>query len=549
MVRDTTNSDGTVSWQLGHDYWCYAVIEAERRSDQWNVFLRDAHQRWTKAKGDLRKRWSLLLWPSQQAVLLWQNMRGRCHFGNARYYWWLSTASLIPYVLLALAGCFLADAYFDQRDESKALTYFAVIGRKLGDAVDDSEMTECFWPLSLEQNARLRLYFLKIGLTSPQNAERLERRAALAIQATVGIDPQMRLAVITDVLEPTTDSTRDVQMLLPCGALARAMKALTSSHKYRNVYIKSLMRQMLDKRNHYSRDRLSSDFVAVAAGHKAAEAFARPITEAMKEENSAHDLIALSKAFRAANGADHELQVIVASRLTQAIQSERDAFWLPHLVEEFAAGSGTSDQAATVSLRLVDAIQAERDPARLAALARTFAVGSWSPDQAAAVSRRLVDAILMAEDSYRIYDMSEACAMVRGATPDQFALIARRLLEMTITHNDISKITRLSDSFASLGIGKDKAEAFARPIIEAIQKERDGDRLAALARAFAAGSGSADQAVAVSRRLVDAIQAERDRGRLAALAEVFAVGSGSPDQGGDGLAPARRCHPGGRARE
>src|SRR5262249_2124947 len=143
LVRRVSSSDdGDLSYRLDHDYWSNAVLEVEKQSDRWNILLRDAHQAWREARGDRRKRWRTLLSPPQQAVLLWQRLRGRCRFGAARGFWWLSTLRMAPYLVMIAATWFLAGAYLDQRDEAKARSLFNMIGWQ--DQVSEHEMRECF---------------------------------------------------------------------------------------------------------------------------------------------------------------------------------------------------------------------------------------------------------------------------------------------------------------------------------------------------------------------------------------------------------------------
>ena len=229
LVRRVTNSDrdddSRASWRLDHDYQSHAIIAVEKRFDRWNVVLRDAYRAWCEARGDLRKRWQTLLPTHRQLALLWWRLRGRCRFGAARGYWWLSTLRVLPFLAVVGVGWVLALAYRDQLlDEEKALRLFNAIGGD--DQATAHEMQDCFQPLARAERERVRWHFLKVGLEDRDNAVKLRRLAELATQAAVGIDDRFRRRVLDDLLvrtlsDPKLDS--DANIVLACAAIGHLL--------------------------------------------------------------------------------------------------------------------------------------------------------------------------------------------------------------------------------------------------------------------------------------------------------------------------------------
>jgi len=85
---------GSVVWLLYHDYLSGAVLELQRRLNQWQAYLRDSAASFRSARG-LVDSWRTLLSPLTQIRILAQRVRGQLTYGEDRQFAMLSTVKLI----------------------------------------------------------------------------------------------------------------------------------------------------------------------------------------------------------------------------------------------------------------------------------------------------------------------------------------------------------------------------------------------------------------------------------------------------------------------
>jgi len=537
--RIPSSGHGDISWQLDHDYWSNAVLEVEKRSDYWNVRLRDAHRAWEETHGNLRNWWRALLSPPQQAVLLWQRLRGRCRFGAARGYWCISTVRMAPYLTIIAVGWFLAALYLDQRDEVQARTWFSMIGRT--NEAGDDEMKECFWPLALERREGVRWHFLRVGLETPDNAERLGRRADLAAQSAVGLDARFRSRIVDKLLlQKLSERVLDAKIVFACAAVGRALHAADDHEAFVASISQALARALKDETDQGRFVGLAGAFAEAAKRVKPeqAEPVAQWLVQAVEHEADPRRLEWLANAFVVvAAGAKPEQQAAVAQRLAQAVAEADDPNRLARLASAFVvvAKGATPEQQEAVAQRLAHALTQKADPYQLDGLANPFAavVNGAKPEQQKAWVQWLVQAVTTETDPGRLARLADTfVAVAKDAMPEQQEAVVRRLVQAVKAETHPGRLRALADTFVA--VAKDavpeQQEAVVRRLVQAVKAETDPDRLRALADTFVAvAKGTApEQQEAVAQRLAQAVEEEADPNRLIRLGNAFvAVAKGA----------------------
>jgi GGDEF domain-containing protein len=483
--------DIEASWRLDHDYWCLPVVALEKRLNFGNALLRDAHQAWREAKGDLIKRWRALLTPRQQIALLVQYSRGRCAFGPATGFALLSTLRWLPFLVLIGLGFITYVWDRDRRDVATAEQLFAAM--RTDDAIKLDEIERTFWPLaSASEGVRWR--FLEFGLKDAKSANRLRRRIDVVAQAAVGTYYRFRDRAIDDLLVPRISASMDNEVLLSCVLLGNALHA-SEDHLAYETKVADRLAQAIAKETDLGRlSTLTAAFASVVehAKPEQAAAVADRLAQAVAEETNADRLSRLATAFvSVVKHAKPEQAAAVADRLAQAVAEETDAYRLSSLTAAFASvvKHAKPEQAAAVADRLAQAVAEETDAYRLSRLATTFAsVGKHAkPEQTVAVAGRLAQAILKETDLDRRSRLTDAFAsVVEHAKPEQAAAVADRLAQAIAKETNADRLSRLTAAFASVAkhVKPEQAAAVVDRLAPAIAKETNPDRLSSLSHAI-----------------------------------------------------------------
>lgn len=141
------------------------------------------------AGGNVWRIWRSLLSPWQQMVLASQRLRGRFHYGTLRSYAGWSLYRFVPYFLVLAAVSYgwvkIARQQEAELDRAKAAEIRAAIG--LYESSSPNEV-DYLWELANSSDA-VRYSFFEQALISSPTAEQFNRRADIAVQAAVGLDP------------------------------------------------------------------------------------------------------------------------------------------------------------------------------------------------------------------------------------------------------------------------------------------------------------------------------------------------------------------------
>ncbi len=523
---------GKESWRLDHDYQCQAVLDIEARQDYWNTALRNAHQQFLEAKGNLLRRWRSLLPPWSQLTFLFQRLRGKCRFGEARGYWWRSTSRWLPTLLVLVIAWMLFNVYRDQQDKELARRLFAIIGRQ--DTISPYEMKECFWPLAADLSENVRLHFLQIALESPENARRLQLRNEIVVQSTVGWNPHMRIRVIQEILHPVlSESSLDSDTTLACASLAAALNLDGPLSETKKAAATKLAEAIKGESNPSRLSLLSGAFGPLAKGldSAAASSLATKLAEAIKGESDVSRLSSLSGAFgQLAKGLDSAAASSLATKLAEAIKGESDPYRLSSLSGAFGplASDATADQRMSVATKLAEAIKGESDVSRLSFLSFAFGQLAKGLDSAAASSlaTKLAEAIKGESNPSRLSLLSGAFGpLAKGLDSAAASSLATKLAEAIKGESDVSRLRSLSSAFGPLArdATADQRMSVATKLAEAIKGESNPYRLSSLSGAFGplASDATADQRMSVATKLAEAIKGESDVSRLSLLSFAF----------------------------
>ncbi|MGH8070186.1 MAG: hypothetical protein ACRERE_34055 [Candidatus Entotheonellia bacterium] len=191
-------------WVLDHDYMCRGVVEAERRANRWLALAQEGHRAFREAGGSTWRRWRSLLSPWQQMMLLTQHLRGRFRYGPLRSYATWSLLRFMPYLLIVAAVSLGWREILRQQQTEFARTEAAQILSDLG-LTEDRDLSpsevDRLWHLATSSHA-VRLSFLEQALETTGNATRFNRRADIATQAAVGLDPDRRRQALSNIVLP-----------------------------------------------------------------------------------------------------------------------------------------------------------------------------------------------------------------------------------------------------------------------------------------------------------------------------------------------------------
>ena len=136
----------------------------------------------------------------------------------------LSLLRLVPYFVvgfLLIAGWRQwRDWQQDRHDQDTARALLAGVGNSQDLS---SEEAKLFWRLA-GSSENVRIHFLRAAL-QPGNAERFNRRSALAVQATVQLSPELRRRVFREVFLPRLkEPFKEADVAVACVALGRELE-------------------------------------------------------------------------------------------------------------------------------------------------------------------------------------------------------------------------------------------------------------------------------------------------------------------------------------
>jgi nucleoside phosphorylase len=366
--------------------------------------------------------------------------------------------------------------------------------------------------LALEGREAVRWHFLRIGLENKDDAERLEQRAEIVAQATVGLDPRFRRRVIVELLIPTlAQPVHDPTTILACASLGRALHAGVDHESYLSSTCQVLARLVKVETDPRRLHSLAMAFAAVAknAHLDQSKVVTQRLAEALNDASNIDWFQSTAAAFVAiAKDAKPELAEALAHRLAEALKEETDPVRLDSLAWAFAAMAEIAkpEQTEAVAKRLAQAVKDQTDLARLARLADAFVwvAKKADPKHVEMVTQRLVEAVSEEANIDRSQGQAIVPAGVRNRS-DQTKLLATSLAR-------VAKFTKTKT-----------AEALAKRLTQALNEEADPVRLARLAEAFVAMSEIAkpEQTEAAAKRLAQAVKDQTDPDRLAWLADAF----------------------------
>ena len=106
VIRGRFKGTNSEEWQLYHDYLAKAVLVLERRSQPWQVMLRNAHLQYRHATTHYEK-WKSLLSPTMQVRIFWNWLRRHIRYGEHAGFARRSLLRLFPLVIVMAAPYFI----------------------------------------------------------------------------------------------------------------------------------------------------------------------------------------------------------------------------------------------------------------------------------------------------------------------------------------------------------------------------------------------------------------------------------------------------------
>jgi hypothetical protein len=289
-------------WILDHDYLCRGVLEAERRANRWLILAQEGSRAFQEAGYNVRQRWRALLSPWQQTALAIQWLRGRFHYGTLRAYAMWGLLRFVPYLLI-LIGLGVGWAAMKQqqqaeRDRNEAAQIRSSIG-----------FYEDFSPIEVRPLGKLatssdaiRDSFLQQALAFPQTAEQFNRRADMAIQAAVGLDPERRKKVWNITVFPCLQSPpADLNIKIACIIIGVTLSIENEWPKFASFVVETFIEAIKQNAASEQLDALANAIQAMAG--KLAPADAQKVVSqllaSMERSTNPRQLDALAKAIQA----------------------------------------------------------------------------------------------------------------------------------------------------------------------------------------------------------------------------------------------------------
>jgi|GEM_PF-2314788 len=112
LIRRIPGEQAADSFMLYHDQLASGIRDARRAQDFWNVRLRERARTYADAIG-WSDRWRALMPLREQAIMLWQCVRGRVRYGSESVYAVVSTVRLFPVLLITILG-FMGIKHYQQ---------------------------------------------------------------------------------------------------------------------------------------------------------------------------------------------------------------------------------------------------------------------------------------------------------------------------------------------------------------------------------------------------------------------------------------------------
>jgi conflict system STAND superfamily ATPase len=199
IVRPRMDPDQRESvWALDHDYLSRGVIEFERRTRRWPLFLVESSRAFDRARG-FREHWKRLLTPGQQLRIFYEWLCGRLKYGNARQYAQLSMVRFIAniWIVLLLLSSF---GWSYLQNQLQALRLFSEFGE---DNMTEGEL-QALWKLSTASPS-VRQAFLRTALSHSANSRRFLVRSEAALSAAVGLDKGVRNDLLRGLVRERCD--------------------------------------------------------------------------------------------------------------------------------------------------------------------------------------------------------------------------------------------------------------------------------------------------------------------------------------------------------
>ncbi len=300
-------------WILDHDYLCRGVLEAERRANQWFTLAQEGYKTFQEAGGSIWRAWRSLPSPWQQIMLASQWVRGRFQYGTLRSYAAWSVVRCVPYLLVLAAVGFgwieIRQRQQAELDRNKADRIRAAIG--LYESLSPSEVDQ-LWELANSDDA-VRYSFLEQALKFPATAEQFNRRAEMAVQAVVALDPEKREYVLKNsVLPRIQHPPPHLSIKLACVKIGSALSLWDQYPEFALFAGKTLIEAIEKTTDSEQLGGLANALKAVPGALAPAEAqraFAQLLT-AMEKTTDSRQLGGLADALKAVPGTLEPQQLV-----------------------------------------------------------------------------------------------------------------------------------------------------------------------------------------------------------------------------------------------
>jgi hypothetical protein len=362
-------------WSLDHDYLSRGVLEAERRANHWFASVQEGYGAFQDAGSSMWRKWRALLSPWQQMVLVSHRLRGRFRYSTLRSYAGWSLCRFVPYFLVLAAVSFGGFEVVRQQQASHDRLEAKEIRDAIGfyEALSPTEKDH-LWKLANSSDA-VRDSFFKQALESSTTAEQFNRRADVAIQAAVGLNPDTRERVFRDhVLPCLRHPPKEHSKKMACSVIGIELAKEDENAQFPTFALNTLILAIEKTTDRRQLEPLAGALKAVAEKLPAVEAakiFAQ-LTASIEKTTNPYQRAALAGAVKAvAEKLPAAEAAKIFAQLTASIEKATNPWELELLAGALKAVPGElpAAEAAKIFAQLTASIEKTTAPRQLAALA------------------------------------------------------------------------------------------------------------------------------------------------------------------------------------
>ena len=499
-------------WQLYHSYLAGAVLVLEERVAKWRLYLERAHEEYREAPWN--QKWTRLIPPGNQLVLLWKRLRGQIQYGEHRAFAEVSAARLlVNTITVAAVLAFLGWSWWSSNTTTDAL---------LNGFDDDDSRPEALWKLT-SANASVKAAFLEKAFSRPATIQKLNDGIS-SVLVSLGLRPDSRSTAQRLVL--SGPACRNPTAARVCASLAAYVeRPAVTQFAAQKILDQMKEEETRDRTNSRTKDQVSELEQALAllapeVRGDLAKQGAEHFLDRLKDELSLYVASELGNALALlSKEAKGDFATQGAQRIWDRLGNQGDYYQGLALGRTLAAliTQVKGDDAARLAAQISDRLKSEKGNALAIELGPALFVLSKGVkgDFASQTAIEIYDRFMHEQDSYTAALLGEMVAGFSGQyhgdySSDPVQRMLSRLKEER--RNDVAgEIARSLASLASHVKG-DVGASGAQIVLDRMKEEKDNTAAFQLSYALAplAEEAKGNYAALGAEQILERLRATKD---------------------------------------